>query len=140
MKQLVFSINILIIMMMSTTKALQLSFQTFQKSVTKTSTPVLFIHGLDSSKHTWRKINHLLQEEGINSVSVDLRGWGESPLGDRESFCIDEVVKDLEQFVREHNLLCSEQQKMIVVGHSMGGRVASCFAAANSELVRFVHI
>jgi len=62
---------------------LSLSSKTFLSSAKKAvpHTPVLFIHGLDSSKHTWRNVNALLQNEGINSVSVDLRGWGSSELG-----------------------------------------------------------
>ena len=80
-------------MTISTVRALQLASRTFlADSVAAASTrsgstpkkrpPVLFIHGLDSSKHTWRDVNTILQDQGYDSVSVDLRGWGSSSLGE----------------------------------------------------------
>ena len=63
-------------------QSLNLTFQKFASSRGSSKWPtVLFIHGLDSSKHTWRDINRRLQDDGFNSVSIDLRGWGSSPLG-----------------------------------------------------------
>ena len=69
--------------MASSTTALHLASRTFiaDEAGAMKRLPVLFIHGLDSSKHTWRDVNKLLQGQGYDSVSVDLRGWGSSPLG-----------------------------------------------------------
>jgi len=108
-------------------KSLNLTFQKFASSSVSSKWPtVLFIHGLDSSKHTWRDVNRRMQSDGFDSMSIDLRGWGSSPLGEREDYNIENVISDIKTFVDTH---CKRNAPLIVVGHSMGGRVASCYAA-----------
>lgn len=41
----------------------------------------VLIHGLDSSRETWRGTLGFCQANGLPAVALDLRGHGESPLG-----------------------------------------------------------
>ena len=46
----------------------------------------ILIHGLDSSKETWSSILHDLISSGYPAVAVDLRGHGESYMGEIDQF------------------------------------------------------
>lgn len=91
----------------------------------ETSGPAtLFIHGLDSSAHTWRGVQQSL---ATPSVAIDCRGCGKSSLGSPNEFSPDALVEDVKTLVNSHPLLCDN--RFVLVGHSMGGRIAMCYAA-----------
>ena len=83
----------------------------------------LFIHGLDSSSRTWRGVQEDLKTP---SVAIDCRGCGRSEMGSLEEFTPQALVEDVKSIVRDEKLL---HQKFVLCGHSMGGRVAICYAA-----------
>jgi len=107
---------------------------------------VLFLHGLDSSSRTWRGVMQIDDNDDDDSknydpitfkkkmkmVALDLRGCGLSPLGNHTDFNIDTVVEDIKYFVdgvltnivTKYNL----PPKLVLVGHSMGGRIAMHYA------------
>ena len=85
----------------------------------------LFIHGLDSSSHTWRDIQTSLSTP---SIAIDCRGCGKSELGEPNSFSPDGLVEDVKSLVKSHPLL-QNNRRFVLVGHSMGGRVAMSYAA-----------
>mmetsp|Transcript_13168 Transcript_13168/g.17639 ORF Transcript_13168/g.17639 Transcript_13168/m.17639 type:complete len:304 (-) Transcript_13168:137-1048(-) len=91
------------------------------------SPPTLFLHGLDSSSHTWRDV---LTELQTPAVAVDLRGCGSSPSGDcyEDDFSCEALVEDVHHFVTSHSFL-KERGPFVLVGHSMGGRIAAAYAA-----------
>mmetsp|Transcript_21531 Transcript_21531/g.31756 ORF Transcript_21531/g.31756 Transcript_21531/m.31756 type:complete len:474 (-) Transcript_21531:1024-2445(-) len=82
--------------------------------------PTLFLHGLDSSSHTWRSTLLELEEHTSNNpkdnestcacpaVALDLRGCGKSPLGDPEEFCPSAIVNDIHNFVSRHPYFCDD--------------------------------
>ena len=76
---------------------------------------VLLLHGMKFQAETWQKLGTLkcLVEEGFHAVAVDMPGFGKSPACSLEQ---DEV---LEQF-----LLKTGFTKIVLVGPSMGGRIA----------------
>ena len=84
----------------------------------------LLIHGLDSSSHTWRGV-----QEGLStpSIAIDCRGCGRSELGDPQDFTPEAIADDIKRLADAHPLL--QDNKFVVVGHSMGGRVGMCYAA-----------
>ncbi|KAL7541214.1 hypothetical protein ACHAXR_010725 [Thalassiosira sp. AJA248-18] len=82
----------------------------------------LFIHGLDSSSQTWRGVQQSL---ATPSVAIDCRGCGRSELGDPNTFSPDALVEDVKSVAQ--SLL--PDKRFVLVGHSMGGRVAMCYAA-----------
>lgn len=109
--------------------------------------PTLFLHGLDSSSHTWRKILNSLESK---AVALDLRGCGNSPLGNSKHFSPDAIVNDMHEFLCSHPYFCVKNtnddtgsgssqgaiKPFVIVGHSMGGRIAMSFAARYPELIR----
>ena len=88
----------------------------------------LFVHGLDSSSHTWRNIQTSL---ATPSIAIDCRGCGNSDLGSPNDFTADALVEDVKSVVDSHPLL--HGKRFVLVGHSMGGRIVSCYAAKYPE-------
>lgn len=89
---------------------------------------VLLIHGLGGSHAEWSRVGRRLAET-FRVLAVDLPGFGLSPLGDRRN--------GAEGFRRLlTGLLRSLGEPAVLVGHSLGGRVAVELAAHEPALVR----
>eukprot|EP00591_Stephanopyxis_turris_P005063 CAMPEP_0195516174 /NCGR_PEP_ID=MMETSP0794_2-20130614/6981_1 /TAXON_ID=515487 /ORGANISM="Stephanopyxis turris, Strain CCMP 815" /LENGTH=300 /DNA_ID=CAMNT_0040644701 /DNA_START=92 /DNA_END=994 /DNA_ORIENTATION=- len=118
----------------SFTKSVELSHISSRTppSDTATGTSTLFLHGLDSSSHTWR---HIISKLETPCVAVDIRGCGRSPMGGEETFSEENVVADLKRFIDQHDLLHGgrEKKRFVLVGHSMGGKIATYYAARYPE-------
>jgi len=141
--------------------------------------PTLFLHGLDSSSHTWKGVltdfgdssttTATTNECNSNSnsiscyraVALDQRGCGRSPLGNPDLFSPEALVDDIHAFLGSHPYFCCASSSssssstsssstttnnnnnnnnntirpFVLVGHSMGGRVAMSFAARYPELI-----
>ncbi len=85
--------------------------------------PILFLHGFGSSLHTWDAWTKELGGE-YRVISVDLPGFGltgEDPSG---IYTDQRSVEVLEAFLKELNI-----PKVVMVGNSMGGKLAWQFAA-----------
>lgn len=63
------------------------------------------------------------------ALALDLRGHGESPLGDPHYFSVATLVADIREAVKAHGV----SQPFVLVGHSMGGRVVMRYAADYPE-------
>ena len=85
----------------------------------KKPTSVL-VHGLDSSKETWTSTLAALQSASYPCLALDLRGHGESPLGAVDEFSSEALARDVVAAVEGHGV----PKPWILVGHSMGGRIA----------------
>lgn len=85
----------------------------------------VFVHGLDSSKQTWTTVQAEMTRRGLPTLALDLRGHGESKLGDPQQFSSEALARDVVRAVDAHGV----QKPWILVGHSMGGRVAMRVAA-----------
>eukprot|EP00457_Paulinella_chromatophora_P006957 gb/GEZN01006977.1/.p1 GENE.gb/GEZN01006977.1/~~gb/GEZN01006977.1/.p1 ORF type:complete len:354 (+),score=42.13 gb/GEZN01006977.1/:26-1087(+) len=94
------------------------------KPKTSAGRPVLLIHGLDSAKDTWADLAEELKARGMVVLAVDLRGSGQSPLGDPAQFSPSTVAADVHALAAEQL-----QAPYVVVGHSCGARVAMRFTA-----------
>ncbi|MDO9173328.1 MAG: alpha/beta hydrolase [Actinomycetota bacterium] len=82
---------------------------------------LVLIHGITDSRHMWRPLLPALAAHH-RVVAVDLRGHGESPTGDAYdpiSYASDVVETAAAAGVHD----------AVVVGHSLGGVVASAYAA-----------
>jgi len=92
---------------------------------TSDGSTTLFIHGLDSSKQTFRDI----QQNNLStpSIAIDNRGCGKSDLGNPHLFSPDALVEDVKCLVKSNPLL--HNNPFVLVGHSMGGRIAISYAA-----------
>jgi len=122
---------------------IQLSFRanTFPKmsssSVTKDLPKLVFIHGLDSSSHTWRNILDQVQLY-TKAIAFDMRGCGASPLGNVNEFTPYNIVQDIHHSLLQHSEFCDSGniQPFVIVGHSMGARIAMSFALTYPKLIK----
>jgi abhydrolase domain-containing protein 14 len=91
-----------------------------------TTTPLLFLHGKAFQAETWKELGTL--EAGINGgfslVALDLPGFGKSPEAELvPAKVINGVMKAL------------DMERAIVIGPSMGGKIAIEFTLENPEKV-----
>ena len=84
--------------------------------------------GLDSTRLSWTKF--IKETEGRwSALALDQRGCGESPLGKEREYSAAIVAADIERALQEE----VGARKVVLVGHSMGGKVAIQFAADYPE-------
>jgi len=90
--------------------------------------PLLVIHGLYGSSDNWLSLAKKFSES-FEVYLIDLRNHGRSPQTD--SFGYEYMQDDLLEFMEGHNL-----EKIHIIGHSMGGKLAMYFAARYPEYIR----
>jgi len=89
--------------------------------------PVIILHGLFGMLDNWRTIGKMLGEK-YQCILVDLRNHGKSPhVDDMDYKAMSEDIMDLMS-----NL---QIEKAIILGHSMGGKVAMQFAIEHEERI-----
>lgn len=89
---------------------------------------MVMVHGLGGSHLNWRRMAPLLSHR-FRILAPDLRGFGLTPL-DGHDAKLESQVQMLAGFVDE---MCDE--KVVLVGNSMGGLTALLLTAAHPELV-----
>ncbi len=87
----------------------------------------ILVHGLDSSRETWAPVLAECASRAIPALAVDLRGHGESPLGPPHEFSPSQLAADVLASARAAGV-----RDAVLVGHSMGGRVAIRAAALDA--------
>ena len=93
------------------------------------SPAILFIHGFPSSSRLWAEVIHRL-ETSHRCVAPDLRGFGRSPeFG--AGWRITDHVDDLQRLLGALRL-----GDFVLVGHSMGGKIAAALAATRPAGLR----
>ncbi|HEY3371359.1 MAG TPA: alpha/beta fold hydrolase [Prolixibacteraceae bacterium] len=89
--------------------------------------PLVIVHGLYGSSDNWLTVGKKLGSH-FKVYMIDQRNHGRSPNSDQLSY---EILKDdLAEFFDQQKI-----EKAIVMGHSMGGKTAMCFAADYPERV-----
>jgi esterase len=89
--------------------------------------PVIILHGMFGFSDNWQTIAKQLSQQYL-VVTPDLRNHGRSPHTDRHNY--REMADDIRELM-ENNWMFSA----IVVGHSMGGKVAMQLAFDHPEMV-----
>ncbi|KAI9220528.1 Alpha/Beta hydrolase protein [Blastocladiella britannica] len=100
---------------------------------TPTATPVVILPGLYGSKQNWRSVSKSLATAAQRPVlPVDLRNHGASPHSPFMSYAAmaDDVLATLAS-----ELPVGNNGAAVLIGHSMGGRVAMLAAATHPESV-----
>jgi pimeloyl-ACP methyl ester carboxylesterase len=93
---------------------------------------ILFIHGLGSSSIVWRDIPQALSEY-FHTISVDLIGFGGS---DKPK--VDYTISYFSEFIKNFLIqigIKGQQDKIIIIGHSLGGYIALEYAIENIEQI-----
>ena len=89
--------------------------------------PVVIVHGLYGSSDNWLTVGKKLASE-YKVFMIDQRNHGRSPNSDEHTY---ELMKnDLAEFFNQQGI-----EKAILMGHSMGGKTAMCFAADYPERI-----
>ena len=89
---------------------------------------ILFIHGLGSNHKAWYKNVDLLKNS-FRCIAVDLPGYGKSSKGDFP-YDMSFFASTIHEFIVQMKL-----EKVILVGHSMGGQIAINTVLQHSEPV-----
>jgi esterase len=84
--------------------------------------PIVILHGIFGSSDNWLTQAKILGDH-YHVYSLDLRNHGQSPHD--TVFDYQSMAEDLKEFIDTHHL-----KDPIVIGHSMGGKVAMNFALA----------
>jgi N-formylmaleamate deformylase len=92
--------------------------------------PVIFLPGITSYSLSFKKILKLLPKE-YYLLSMDIRGRGQSSKP-KTGYSLDDYCEDLLNVL---NGLAYNPYSPILVGHSMGARIATAFAAKYPSLI-----
>lgn len=92
---------------------------------------LIFLHYWGGSSLTWQPIISDLASRHtrtpLRCIAVDQRGWGDSTK-DAPSFTLDDMADDVVELVKKLGV-----KRYIVVGHSMGGKVAQLLASRKPQ-------
>lgn len=92
--------------------------------------PVIFLPGITSYSRSFEKIMRLLPKD-YYLLSMDIRGRGESSKP-KTGYGIEDYCSDLLNVL---NALAYNPASPVLVGHSMGARIAAAFAAKYPALI-----
>ncbi len=105
---------------------MQLFFRRFGKAG---SQPVVILHGLFGNSDNWVSYARRLSQQGFEVFIPDQRNHGQSPHSDNFNYLA--LTDDLFDFIDENEI-----EDPIIIGHSMGGKVAMRFVLENPLLVK----
>ena len=91
--------------------------------------PLVLLHGLQDCARSWDFLAAQMRTS-YHILSLDHRGHGDSEWATSDRYRLRDYVADVEAFVEQLGL-----QKVVIVGHSAGGRNAFMYAIANPAIV-----
>jgi len=92
--------------------------------------PVVFVHGFSNDRFVWEDLARALPETS-RPICYDLRGHGDSGWSIDSRYHLLDHARDLAELFDALGL-----ERAALVGHSLGGNVATLFAARHPERVR----
>lgn len=90
--------------------------------MTSSKPSILILHGWGLSGAVYLKLARLLKREGFAVFVPDLPGFGKEPLRS-QAMMLDDYVSFVDEFLKANKI-----DKLIIIGHSFGGRVALKYA------------
>ena len=90
--------------------------------------PLIILHGIFGVSDNWVTYGKRISQEGFEVFVVDQRNHGQSPQSDNFNYLA--LTDDLFDFIDEHEI-----EDPIILGHSMGGKVAMRFALENPTML-----
>lgn len=91
--------------------------------------PLLILHGFLGMGDNWKTLGKQFAEEGYQVHLIDQRNHGRSPHSEEFSYTI--LAEDVRNYCRDHKL-----EKVVLIGHSMGGKTAMKTAVTYPELIK----
>ncbi|WP_413493423.1 alpha/beta fold hydrolase [Morganella psychrotolerans] len=105
-----------------------LHYEMFTPEISQSATPVILIHGLFGDLHNLGVLGRGLRTTHT-VVQIDVRNHGDSPRANTMSYA--EMAQDVLDLITALTF-----EKVIVIGHSMGGKIAMALAALAPETVK----
>lgn len=90
--------------------------------------PLIILHGLFGQSDNWNSLAKQFGESGFEVYVADMRNHGLSPHSDVWNY--KAMSDDIAELIADNNL-----QNIILLGHSMGGKAAMCFALENPAVL-----
>ena len=91
--------------------------------------PFVMLHGFGNEAHIWDDFVPVVAPY-YRTVALDLRGHGDSGHDPEQRYDYEFHVRDLEAVTAELGI-----ERFVLMGHSLGGRVATLFAGAHPERI-----
>lgn len=91
---------------------------------------IVLVHGIASSAATFKRLIPLLADKH-RCISIDLLGFGASPVPEGATYTIEEHVAAIHETITSLRL----QAPFVLVGHSLGSLLAARYAAVHPEQV-----
>ncbi len=89
--------------------------------------PMLLLHGYSNEAHIWDDfIPHVAPHYRV--LALDLRGHGNSDWHTEGAYDYEKHVDDIEAIAKTLGI-----ERLVVIGHSLGGRIAMLYAGRNPE-------
>ena len=89
-------------------------------------TALVFLHYWGGTHRTWNKVAAEL-ESSYRIVTYDMRGWGESGAA-ADGYSITALADEAQALIKHLGLI-----EYVLIGHSMGGKVAQLVASRNPK-------
>jgi pimeloyl-ACP methyl ester carboxylesterase len=89
--------------------------------------PFVMLHGFGNDAHIWDEFAPVIAPH-YRAVAVDLRGHGDSAWDAERRYDYDFHIGDLERVTAALGI-----ERFVLMGHSLGGRVATLFAGKHPE-------
>jgi len=89
--------------------------------------PLVFVHGFGNDAHVWDEIAPSMAPH-YRTLAITLRGHGDSGRGPAKGGGLEAWVRDLESAFDHLDI-----DRLVLVGHSLGGRIAMLYAARNPQ-------
>ncbi len=89
--------------------------------------PFVLVHGYGNEAHIWDDFAPAVAPH-YRTLALDLRGHGDSDWDSERRYAYADHLRDLEAVTR-----ALEINRLVLVGHSFGGRVAMLFAGSDPE-------
>lgn len=106
------------------------------ESDSKIPVSVLYIHGFIDYFFQYEIANRLV-ESGVDFYALDLRKYGRSLMDHQKPNIIDDLSTYYEEIAKGIEIIKSNaiNKKLILIGHSTGGLIASLFAKDHQKLI-----
>lgn len=94
------------------------------------SYPVVLIHPIGGNILVWGEEMQLLVKEGYRVIAYEIRGHHRTPMGPAKAYAMRDLVDDLGLLLEHIGI-----KKCTLIGHSIGGIIASMYAARSPGMV-----
>ena len=94
------------------------------------SYPVILIHPVGGNINIWEHEISFILKKGFRIIVYEIRGHNRSSIGNNKSFTMHDMVYDLQILLDKLKI-----RKCTLIGHSIGGAIASIYAKDHPEKV-----